>query len=117
MFKKKLKVSYGRLQNHLSRLLATKPIIGSTIRASSSNDGRSIRAIMLIEVTGKSTSRIITKLDRLSESQKVHTTEGVWDLVAEIQSSSLAEFHQALREVRLIDGIANSETSILFNRV
>jgi hypothetical protein len=45
----------------------------------------------------------------------VHTTNGAWDLVAEIQASSLAEFDIALREVRLIDGIANSETSILLS--
>jgi DNA-binding Lrp family transcriptional regulator len=47
----------------------------------------------------------------------VHTTNGAWDLVAEIHSSSLAEFDQVLREVRLIDGIANSETSILLSTV
>ena len=47
----------------------------------------------------------------------MHTTNGAWDLVAEIQASSLAEFDIALREVRLIDGIANSETSILLSTI
>lgn len=114
---KVLKVSRGTVQNRLDRLLATKAIIGFTIRASASIDDGAIRAIMLIEVTGKSTSRIISKLRGLPELQKVHTTNGAWDLVAEIQSSSLAEFDQVLREVRLIDGIANSETSILLSTV
>ncbi|MDB2593770.1 Lrp/AsnC family transcriptional regulator [Porticoccaceae bacterium] len=114
---KVLKVSRGTVQNRLDRLLATKAIVGFTIRASASIDDGAIRAIMLIEVTGKSTSRIISKLRGLPELQKVHTTNGAWDLVAEIQSSSLAEFDQVLREVRLIDGIANSETSILLSTV
>ncbi|MDA9877565.1 Lrp/AsnC family transcriptional regulator [bacterium] len=112
-----LKVSRGTVQNRLDRLVATKAIVGFTIRASASIDDGAIRAIMLIEVTGKSTSRIISKLRGLPELQKVHTTNGAWDLVAEIQSSSLAEFDQVLREVRLIDGIANSETSILLSTV
>jgi DNA-binding Lrp family transcriptional regulator len=112
-----LKVSRGTVQNRLDRLIATEAIIGFTIRASASVDDGAIRAIMLIEVTGKSTSQIISKLRGLPELQKVHTTNGAWDLVAEIQASSLADFDQVLREVRLIDGIANSETSILLSTV
>ena len=112
-----LKVSRGTVQTRLDRLIATGAIIGFTIRASASIDDGAIRAIMLIEVTGKSTSKIISKLRGLPELQKVHTTNGAWDLVAEIQASSLAEFDKVLREVRLIDGIANSETSILLSTV
>ena len=112
-----LKVSRGTVQNRLDRLITTGAIIGFTIRASASVDDGAIRAIMLIEVTGKSTSKIISKLRGLPELQKVHTTNGAWDLVAEIQASSLAEFDKVLREVRLIDGIANSETSILLSTV
>ena len=112
-----LKVSRGTVQNRLDQLIATGAIIGFTIRASASVDDGAIRAIMLIEVTGKSTSKIISKLRGLPELQKVHTTNGAWDLVAEIQASSLAEFDKVLREVRLIDGIANSETSILLSTV
>jgi len=112
-----LKVSRGTVQNRLDRLISSGAIIGFTIRASVSVDDGAIRAIMLIEVTGKSTSKIISKLRGLPELQKVHTTNGAWDLVAEIQASSLAEFDKVLREVRLIDGIANSETSILLSTV
>ena len=112
-----LKVSRGTVQNRLDRLISSRAIIGFTIRASTSVDDGAIRAIMLIEVTGKSTSKIISKLRGLPELQKVHTTNGAWDLVAEIQASSLAEFDKVLREVRLIDGIANSETSILLSTV
>tara|TARA_B100000902_G_C26994909_1_gene756928 strand:- start:326 stop:769 length:444 start_codon:yes stop_codon:yes gene_type:complete len=114
---KALKVSRGTVQNRLDRLLATGAIIGFTIRASASIDDGAIRAIMLIEITGKSTADIIKKLRGLPELQKVHTTNGAWDLVAEIQASSLADFDNVLREVRLIDGIANSETSILLSTI
>ena len=114
---KALKVSRGTVQNRLDRLIGTGAIIGFTIRASASIDDSAIRAIMLIEITGKSTSDIIRKLRGLPQLQKVHTTNGAWDLVAEIQASSLADFDNVLREVRLIDGIANSETSILLSTI
>lgn len=112
-----LKVSRGTVQNRLDRLIASDAILGFTIRASASVDDSAIRAVMMIEITGKSTADIIKKLRGLPELQKVHTTNGAWDLVAEIQASSLADFDNVLREVRLIDGIANSETSILLSTI
>ena len=39
-------------------------------------------------------------------------TNGRWDLLAEIRSSSLQELADVLERVRLIKGIASTETSI-----
>ena len=54
---------------------------------------------------------------RFPELVALHTTNGTWDLVAEIQVASLAEFDRVLREVRMIDGVLNSETSLLLSSV
>jgi len=72
---------------------------------------------MMIEVVGKSTSQVIMKLRGIPELQTLHTTNGAWDLVAEIQTLSLNDFDRVLREVRMIDGVLNSETSILLSSV
>ena len=72
---------------------------------------------MMIEVVGKSTTQVIRKLRGLPEPQTLHTTNGAWDLVAEIQTSSLAEFDRIPRDVRMIDGISNGETSILLSSI
>ena len=37
----------------------------------------------------------------------------LWDLLAELRAQSMAELSQVLERVRLIKGIANTETSIL----
>jgi DNA-binding Lrp family transcriptional regulator len=70
---------------------------------------------MMIEVVGKSTSQVIDKLRGIPELFKLHTTNGTWDLIAEIQTSSLSEFDQVLRGVRMMPGVLNSETSILLS--
>jgi len=70
---------------------------------------------MMIEVTGKSTSQVIRKLRGIPQLIKLHTTNGAWDLVAEIHTTSLREFDEVLRQVREIDGILNSETSVLLS--
>jgi DNA-binding Lrp family transcriptional regulator len=43
----------------------------------------------------------------------VHTTNGRWDLVAELETASLEEFSWALDAIRAIQGIATTETSLL----
>ena len=42
----------------------------------------------------------------------LHDTNGRWDLLAELRATSMAELSQILERVRLIKGIASTETSI-----
>ena len=112
-----LKVARGTVQNRLERLLETGTLLGFTVRVREDYAAGGIRAVMLIEVVGKSTSEVIRKLRGFPELQALHTTNGKWDLVAEIQTDSLVEFDRILREVRAIDGILNSETSLLLSSV
>ena len=112
-----LHVSRGTVQNRLDRLLASGTLLGFTIRVREDYAPDTIRAIMMIEVVGKSTTEVIRRLRGLPELQTLHTTNGSWDLVAEIQTSSLGEFDRILREVRSIDGVLNSETSLLLSTI
>lgn len=112
-----LKVSRGTVQNRLDRLLNSGALLGFTIRVREDSEPDTVKAIMTIEVTGKSTTQVIKKLRGMPELHRLHTTNGSWDLVAEIQVSNLLEFDRVLREVRTIDGILNSETSILLSSV
>ena len=112
-----LGVARGTVQARLDRLLEAGTILGFTIRVRQEQDGHAIRAIMLIEVTGKSTASVIRSLRRVTELHALHTTNGAWDLVAEIRADSLQDFDRVLREVRMTDGVLNSETSILLSSV
>ena len=110
-----LNVSRATVQNRLDRLLASGAILGFTVRVHEELERETIKAIMMIEVTGQSTSQVIKKLRGIPELVKLHTTNGAWDLVAEIHTSSLAAFDGILRTVREVDGILNSETSVLLS--
>lgn len=112
-----LRVSRGTVQNRLDRLLETGAVAGFTIRVREDYETDVVRAVMLIEVVGKSTTQVIKRLRGVPEMHALHTTNGKWDLVAEIRAASLAEFDRVLREVRMIDGISNSETSLLLSSV
>lgn len=112
-----LGVSRGTVQNRIDRMTASGTLLGFTVRVREDADTEAIRAVMLIEVVGKSTTEVIRRLRRIPELQQLHTTNGKWDLVAEIQSASLGDFDRVLREVRQTDGILNSETSLLLSSV
>jgi DNA-binding Lrp family transcriptional regulator len=110
----KLKVSRGTVQNRINRMTAPGGAIqGFTVRTGPELEANRIRAIMTIAVEGERSGAVIKALRGLPEVDKVHTTNGRWDLVAELDTSTLAEFSQTLDQIRMIEGIASTETSIL----
>lgn len=112
-----LGVTRATVQTRLDRLLESGAVLGFTLRFRQDYDSSTIRAIMMIEVTGRSTTAVIKQLRGLPELHSLHTTNGSWDLIAEIRAPSLSDFDRVLREVRTIDGVLNSETSIMLSSV
>lgn len=100
------------MQTRLDRLLDSGTILGFTVRAHDSG-GQRVRAIASIEVEGRSTAAVIRLMRGIPEMRALHTTNGAWDLVAEIEAADLQDFDRVLRELRSIEGVLNSETSIL----
>ncbi|MDN3453508.1 MULTISPECIES: Lrp/AsnC family transcriptional regulator [unclassified Psychrobacter] len=112
---KRLKVSRATIQNRLDRLLSSGAILGFTIRVHETLDQKTVKALMMIAISGHCTSQVIKRLHGIPELVKLHTTNGAWDLVAEINTPTLSEFDEVLREVREVEGILNSETSVLLS--
>lgn len=112
-----LGVARGTVQNRLDRMTETGTLLGFTVRVREDYDDRTVHAVMMIEVVGKSTTQVIRKLRGIPEISSLHTTNGKWDLVANVRSGSLSDFDRVLREVRMIDGVSNSETSLLLSSV
>lgn len=112
-----LNVSRATVQNRLDRLLDSGAVLGFTIRAREDHGSDGVHAIMMIEVSGKSTTSVIRKLRGLPELRQLHSTNGKWDLVAQLTAVNLTDFDRVLRDVRGVDGITNSETSILLSSV
>lgn len=111
-----LKISRGTVQNRIDRLTAEGIIVGFTVRIAA-EDPHAVRAVMLIEITGQKTVSAIKMLRGIPEIRALHTTNGAWDLVAEIQTENLAEFDRVLRHIRAMDGVSKSETSLLLTTI
>jgi DNA-binding Lrp family transcriptional regulator len=108
-----LGVSRATVSARIQRLVADGVIAGFTIAVQSASSASSVRAVTMIEVDGKHAEAVIRRLAGLPEIHGLHTTNGRWDIVAEIESPSLAAFDDLLRVIRQINGISTTETSIL----
>ncbi len=108
----RLGVSRATVRARIDRLLESGAIQGFTI-ALGKAPGADVRAIMMIEVEGRAAEAVFRRLRGFSEIHGLHSTNGRWDIVVEIEVPSLEAFDHLLREIRQIDGISNSETSIL----
>lgn len=112
-----LGVARATVNSRLDRLVSTGTVIGFTVRVREELDPLMIHAVALIEVEGRSTDRVIRELRGFPEIIALHTTNGGWDLVAEIRTETLSDFDRVLGRIRRIGGVVNSETSLLLSSV
>ncbi|QOK85095.1 Lrp/AsnC family transcriptional regulator (plasmid) [Ralstonia solanacearum] len=112
---KKLRVARATAQNRIAKLERDGVIVGYTVRLRPNVDSQRIRAITCIAVEGNRATEIRRRLTGHPNVVALHTTNGRWDLVAELRTDTLEAFDTVLNELRLIDGIANTETSILLS--
>ena len=112
-----LGVSRGTVQNRLDRLIDEGVIVGFTARLREDVADDVVRAMMVIRLVGQSTTAAVRQLRGMPEVRAVHTTNGAWDLMAEIAVASLPDLDRVLSAIRSIHGIENSETSILLTSV
>lgn len=112
---KVLRVSRGTVQNRLNRLEADGTIVGYTARLRPQAQAHRIRALMTVAVEGNRIDQVLTSLRGDPAVSALHTTNGRWDIVAELQADSLESFDRVLGRIRLLEGIANTETSLLLS--
>ena len=106
-------VSRATATARIERLRRDGVIAGFTVVLQSNVETGAVRAITMIEIDGKQEEAVTRRLMGLPEVRQLHTTNGRWDVVAEIEAASIAALDDLLRTIRQIDGIANTDTSIL----
>ena len=110
---KKLGVSRGTVSNRLRRLEDEQVIVGYSVRLRPDAQPDQIRAWMGVRVEGNQTRAVVASLLGEPGVAALHDTNGRWDVLAELRAASNADLSEVLERVRLIKGIANTETSIL----
>lgn len=109
----RINVSRATIRTRLNTLIESGQISGFTIQTKADLHDNLIRAITLIAIEGKSSDHVISRLRGMTEVTAIHTTNGKWDIIAEIATIDLSTFDEVLRRIRLFEGISQTETNIL----
>jgi DNA-binding Lrp family transcriptional regulator len=112
---KSLRVARGTVQNRLARLESDGTITGYTVRLKPQAEEHRIRALMTIAVEGNRSDEVIRALRGDPAVGALYSTNGRWDIVAELRADSLEAFDRVLARIRLLAGISNTETSLLLS--
>ncbi|HSN73444.1 MAG TPA: Lrp/AsnC family transcriptional regulator [Steroidobacteraceae bacterium] len=114
---KALGVSRGTVQNRMARLERDGTIAGYTVRLKPENEPQQIGALMTIAIEGNRAKeeKVLRTLRGDPNVAALYTTNGRWDVVAELRAQSLPDFEKVLNRIRQIDGIAQTETSLLLS--
>ncbi len=108
-----LGVSRATVRARMERLEKAGEIVGYTVILRADAVSAPVRGITLIEVEGRAKDRVVASLTGFAEVTAIHTTSGKWDLVAELGADGLTALDDVLTRMRLIPGIAGSETHLL----
>lgn len=111
----RLGVSRATVDSRLRRLLDAGVIVGFSVRVHDTAEATAVRAVTLIALEGRDARAAIRSLRGIPEIAALHTTNGRWDLVAELSCDDLTSLDAALGVIRTIDGVRDSETSILLS--
>ncbi|WHA43360.1 Lrp/AsnC family transcriptional regulator [Agrobacterium larrymoorei] len=107
--------SRATIRARMERLEQTGTIIGYTVILRADAVEAAVRGVMMIEIEGHVTDRVIKTLGGFSEISEIHSTNGRWDLIVELSAATLADFDAILRRIRLVPGITGSETSLILS--
>ena len=107
---KLLGVARGTVQTRMDRLIANGTIAGFTVRLKEHASADQIRGVMMIELEGRNLKGAVAALRKNPGFAAVHTTNGLWDLIAEIEVPNMSEFNRLVTGIRVMEGIAKSET-------
>jgi DNA-binding Lrp family transcriptional regulator len=109
----RLGLARATVRARMERLTQRGEILGFTVVTRGDVSAQPVRGLMMIGIEGRGAERIMGRLSGLPEVQAVHSTNGRWDLIAEIGTRTLEEFDAVLFRIRGLDGVTSSETNLL----
>ncbi|MDS7594983.1 Lrp/AsnC family transcriptional regulator [Agrobacterium tumefaciens] len=107
--------SRATVRSRIEKMEDDGTIIGYTVILRADAVEAAVRGIMMVEIEGHVTDRVIRTLGGFPEISEIHTTNGRWDLIVELHAATLSDLDAVLRRIRLVPGITGSETSLLLS--
>jgi len=112
---RELSVSRVTIDAHIKKMETSGIISGYTVKLGTEEFRHKVSGWILISVQANKEEYAIEKMIGTPEITRLHTTNGKWDLAAEIQVPTLEHFDAVISKLRQIDGITETDTSLLLS--
>ena len=112
---RELGVSRVTIDAHIKKMETSGVISGYTVKLGTKEFRHKVSGWILISVQANKEEHAIEKMIGTPEITRLHTTNGKWDLAAEIQVPTLEHFDAVISKLRQIDGITETDTSLLLS--
>jgi DNA-binding Lrp family transcriptional regulator len=99
----------------MERLAARGEIAGFTVLTRSDVAEAPVRALMMIGIEGRGGEKVMARLAGIPAVMAVHSTNGKWDLIAELATQTLLELDEVIHRIRALEGVMTSETNLLLS--
>jgi DNA-binding Lrp family transcriptional regulator len=111
----RLNISRATVRIRMERLVQRGDIAGFTVLTRADAALAPVRALMLIGIEGRGAERIMARLAGFAAVTAVHSTNGKWDLMADLAAQTLEELDTVMFRIREIDGVMQSETNLILS--
>ena len=112
---RELGVSRVTIDAHIKKMETSGVISGYTVKLGTEEFRHKVSGWILISVQANKEEHAIEQMIGTPEITRLHTTNGKWDLAAEIQVSTLEHFDAVISKLRQIKGITETDTSLLLS--
>ena len=109
----RLGLARATVRARMERLTARGEIAGFTVLTRADVTAAPVRGLMMIGIEGRGAERVAARLAGMPAVQAVHSTNGKWDMIAELGTETLEDLDAALAQIRKLEGVSTSETSLL----
>ncbi|WP_224817074.1 Lrp/AsnC family transcriptional regulator [Hasllibacter sp. MH4015] len=110
-----LGLSRATVRARMEKLQTAGVIRGFTVQTAHDLMDAPVRGLMMLAISGPGAERVMHRLTGNAAVKEVHSTNGKWDLIVEIGTDTLEAFDRVLFDIRRVDGVETSETSLLLN--
>ena len=112
---RELGVSRVTIDAHIKKMETSGVISGYTVKLGTEEFRHKVSGWILISVQANKEEHAIERMIGMPDITRLHTTNGKWDLAAEIQVATLEHFDAVISKLRQIDGITETDTSLLLS--
>ncbi len=111
----RMELSRATVRARMERLITRGEIAGFSVQTRSDVTAAPVRGLMMIGIEGRGGEKVMARLTGIPAVMAVHSTNGKWDLIAELATQTLLELDEVIHRIRNLEGVMTSETNLLLS--